>query len=173
MPITRSPESGTLPLPLANTYFEVLQGIAQVCFNSELLRRQSELTRYQGDHAPIKPGSSIVLEVIEKNGAPQPTRVENVEHIMSGARIEAGAVIGDYAVISCNTTIGEGAEVGMATRICNGAEVGRHAITEYGATLLTNSLVGEECVLGEGAELSYDVVMEPGTTIKPECILYE
>lgn len=87
-------------------------------------------------------------------------------------QIEAGAVIGPYAVISSGSLISRGAKIRESVLLENtyvsskasvcGAVLGEGVSVKHGAEVFENAVIGADCIIGEGA------VIEPSVRIWPK-----
>lgn len=151
--------------------FSFFRSVVQLCFDENLLERQSQLYRYHyTDHTPVKEGVEITLETIrtEQNPA-QTTHVGNVEMIMHGVRICSGAQVGDGCIIKSRVHIGEGATIGNYALIEHNTPIGDHATLHEGAYAGTGVTIGDGAVLGEGCRVNYDQVIAANSKFEPYC----
>ncbi|MCU1452961.1 MAG: nucleotidyl transferase [Acidimicrobiales bacterium] len=101
--------------------------------------------------------------------------------IGENCRIEAGAQIGDYTVLGNNvrvrgeadinrTVIHENAYIGEGVRV-RGAVIGRASDLRKGARLDDGVVLGDECFIGEGAQISAGVKIYPFKTVERGAII--
>jgi NDP-sugar pyrophosphorylase family protein len=95
-----------------------------------------------------------------------PRNIRPPVYIGSGVAIHDTAVVGPYAVLGDDTTVGAAAHVRHAVvwdavRIEAGARVAE-------AILASNVTVGREAVVENGAVIGHDAVIEPGTVLEPD-----
>ncbi len=96
--------------------------------------------------------------------------------IGENVRVDEGARISPYSVISDNVVIGAGASVERSvvaegTYIGEGAElvdalVGRHSYIHERARILERSALGDDVIVGEGATVAPDVKIFPHKTVE-------
>ena len=96
--------------------------------------------------------------------------------IGENVRVDEGARVSPYSVISDNVVIGAGASVERSviaegTYVGEGAElvdalVGRHSYIQERARLLERSALGDDVIVGEGATVAPDVKIFPHKTVE-------
>ncbi|MBD5634367.1 MAG: NDP-sugar synthase [Candidatus Eremiobacteraeota bacterium] len=99
-------------------------------------------------------------------GAGGPHKVRPPVYVGSGVTIDPSAVVGPYAVLGDNSTIGPAAHVRFAV-LWDGVHVDIGArISE--AILASNVRVGREAVVENGAVIGHDTTIEAGTVLEPD-----
>jgi mannose-1-phosphate guanylyltransferase len=95
-----------------------------------------------------------------------PGNIRPPVYIGSGVSVHATAVVGPYAVLGDDTTIGAAAHVRHAV-LWDAVRIGAGArISE--AILASNVRVGREAVVENGAVIGHDAEIEPGTVLEPD-----
>lgn len=77
-------------------------------------------------------------------------------------QLGAGVTIGAFCVVHWDTYIGPGVDVDHYCRIGSGVKVGSNSRILYGSQLFSNSVVGDNCIVG--GDLSERVVLENDVT---------
>ncbi len=147
--------------------------VVQQCLDETLLTRQYSLTFYgHNEHAPIKEDVSVTLGVLlREDGTKQMTRIGNVERILSGTTIGLGSQIGDGSIIK-RAQIEAGATIEPYSLLEFGTYVGEDAIISQGGKLCTQSQLGARAIMGEGAELNYDTLLDTDQKVEPFTVHY-
>jgi len=100
-------------------------------------------------------------------GAPGvPANIRPPVYLGAGTTIDAGAVVGPYAVLGADCAIDAAAHVRYAVlwdgvRVAHGARVSE-------AIVASNVQVGREAVVEHGAVVGHDATIEPGTVLEPD-----
>lgn len=119
---------------------------------------------------------AIASGVYAKNGLPKGD-YSIIPPVYIGADVEIsdGAVIGPYAVIDDNCSVGANARARYSTVLENsclaadssvtGALVCSGAALKNGASMFENSVAGSGCVIGEGASIKPNILVWPGKLV--------
>lgn len=176
MPLSPETSPSQLYYPHAQAFLAFLGSVSEQCFTPELIWRVQTLSELQPEHTVFYPdahgrGPQITLQTIEgDDGEMYTTHVDNVEYIMAGTRIEAGAHIGPYCLIGAHVHIGRGADIEAGTFIGAGATIEAGSMIDQGARINAGASLGEQSVVPSGAEVNYDLALPAFTVLKPDSI---
>ncbi|MBP7807125.1 hypothetical protein KA047_01370 [Candidatus Saccharibacteria bacterium] len=156
----------------ANALVKTIEQIVAFCIDDELITRQRNLALYQPEYAPIEEGVKITLETVaNSDGIMQNTRVGNVHHIRYKSVIAAGAILGNHCIIGARVSLQEFCEIDDYARMDHSSTGCQESRVERGGTVLVNSRLGAGSIVGEQAELGYDIDLPPESKVLPGGII--
>jgi acetyltransferase-like isoleucine patch superfamily enzyme len=79
--------------------------------------------------------------------------------VFAGARLDAGAIVGDQAFVRERTVIGEGTVVGRGSAVDNDVEIGARVRVQTDVYLTAYSLVEDDVFIGPGVLTTNDSTM--------------
>ncbi len=155
-----------------NALIKTVEQIVAFCIDDELITRQRNVSLYQPEYAPIEEGVEITLETVAaSDGSMQNTRVGNVHHIRNKSIIGAGAIIGNHCIIGARVTLQELCEIDDYARMDHSSTACRESRVERGGIVLVNGRLGAGSIVGEQAELGYDMDLPPESKVLPGSII--
>lgn len=156
----------------ANALIRTVEQIVAFCIDDQLIVRQRNLSLYQPEYAPIEEGVAITLETVAtSDGGMQNTSVGNVHHIRYKSTIAAGAILGNHCIIGARVRMHELCEIDEYARMDHNSIAYRESRVERGGIVLVNSQLGAGSIVGEQAELGYDVDLPQESKVLPGSIV--